>query len=153
MPDPQNTDGGVLVQVEAVDLNFADILQCQGTYQVPREPPFIPGLSAVGIVLAADDSARTRGIGVGDRVIGMTSGNDGGYAEQAVIKSSEAVRLEADVDPVQAAAAHVTYFFRAMICMLSQLLLSSMVLEQSWGEQTRRVMPMDLGCNCAEMRT
>ena len=109
VPDPVNSEGGVLVHVEAVDLNFADILQCQGTYQVPRVAPFIPGLSAVGIVLDADEEAKSRGINPGDRVIGMTTGNDGGYAEQAVIKSSEAVRLEADVDPVQAAAAHVTY--------------------------------------------
>ena len=104
------TPGGVVkVEVEAADLNFADILQCQGSYQVPRTPPFIPGLSAVGRITEIGDGVEDGRFVVGQRVIGMTEGNDGGFAEEALLRATDATLLDADVDPIKAAAAHVTY--------------------------------------------
>jgi len=44
----------VRIRVEATDLNFADILQCQGSYQIKLTPPFTPGMNATGIVLEAN---------------------------------------------------------------------------------------------------
>ena len=49
---PLPGDGEARVEVTACDLNFADILQCQGTYQVRVEPPFTPGMSVAGTVQA-----------------------------------------------------------------------------------------------------
>jgi hypothetical protein len=52
------------VEVEAVDLNFADILQCQGSYQVKLDAPFTPGMNAVGKVI---EVGKNSGYALGDR--------------------------------------------------------------------------------------
>ena len=52
------------VEVEAVDLNFADILQCQGSYQVKLDAPFTPGMNAVGKVI---EVGKNSGCALGDR--------------------------------------------------------------------------------------
>jgi NADPH2:quinone reductase len=103
---PATEPGVCKIQVEASDLNFADILQCQGSYQVKLEPPFTPGMNAVGTILEA-------GVGVpylvGDRVIGPALSKYGGYAEQALILSDRATEIPKGVEPIPAAAMHVTY--------------------------------------------
>ena len=55
---PDIPEGGCRVKVEATDLNFADILQCQGKYQVRIEPPFTPGMSAAGLVTQASKGSK-----------------------------------------------------------------------------------------------
>ena len=98
--DPPSVDDGMLrIAVDATDLNFADILQCQGRYQVKRTPPFTPGLNAAGTVLEA---APGSGFAVGETVVGPTVGNHGGYAEQAQ-------RLPDGIDPITAAGTHITH--------------------------------------------
>ena len=94
------------IEVEAVDLNFADILQCQGTYQVKLEPPFTPGMNAVGKVIEVGENS---GHAVGDRIIGPAYKAFGGYAEECFIPGKGATRLDENVDPIKAAALHVTY--------------------------------------------
>ena len=47
---PEPGPGQIRIRVEAADVNFADILQCQGQYQVRLDPPFTPGMSAGGVV-------------------------------------------------------------------------------------------------------
>ncbi len=44
--------GEIVVQVEAVGLNFADMLAIQGKYQVRHLFPYIPGMELSGVVLA-----------------------------------------------------------------------------------------------------
>lgn len=44
--------GEIVVQVEAVGLNFADMLAIQGKYQVRHPFPYIPGMELSGVVLA-----------------------------------------------------------------------------------------------------
>ena len=39
---PPTDSETVRIRVEATDLNFADILQCQGSYQFKQVPPFTP---------------------------------------------------------------------------------------------------------------
>ena len=96
----------VRIGVEATDLNFADILQCQGVYQVKRTPPFTPGMTAVGRVLEAAPEADFK---VGERVVGPTAGGAGGYAEQALLEAAQSHRVPEHVDPLAAIAMHVTY--------------------------------------------
>lgn len=55
------------VKVEATDLNFADILQCQGSYQVRIEPPFTPGMSLVGTVIEGNETDFLPG----ERIVGQ----------------------------------------------------------------------------------
>ena len=106
VPSPEITNDVVRVAVEATDLNFADILQCQGTYQVKVDPPFTPGMGTVGRVLEAPDSA---GIEVGQRVVGPTVAGVGGYAEESLVLVEQATLISDEVDPVDAVAMHVTY--------------------------------------------
>lgn len=50
--EPIPVKGEVVVRVEAVGLNFADMLAIQGKYQVKQVPPFIPGMELSGVVEA-----------------------------------------------------------------------------------------------------
>ena len=68
--------GMVRVRVEATDLNFADILQCQGRYQVQLELPFTPGMNCAGTIVEAGGDLPYE---VGQRVVGPTAEGSGGY--------------------------------------------------------------------------
>lgn len=106
VPSPEPGPGNVLVRVEATDLNFADILQCQGTYQERRDPPFTPGMSAAGEVLAVGEGVALK---LGQRVVGASARGWGGYAEEALVKADTVHVLPPDIDARVAAAMHVTH--------------------------------------------
>ena len=106
LPPPDLLPGTVRIRVEASDLNFADILQCQGIYQVKWKPPFTPGMCAAGVVEAA---APGTGFAVGDRLVGTTAEPAGGFAEQALLHAEQSHRIPASVTSRSAAAAHITY--------------------------------------------
>ncbi|NKB98666.1 MAG: zinc-binding dehydrogenase [Pseudomonadales bacterium] len=109
---PSVRDGMIKIEVEATDLNFADILQCQGSYQVKLDPPFTPGMGSVGRVLevpAGLDLDTGSGFEIGQRVVGPTVGSAGGYAEEALLLAEQATPIQDEVDPVKAVAMHVTY--------------------------------------------
>ncbi len=103
-PEPRGTEA--LVEVEGADVNFADILQCQGAYQVKLDVPFVPGMGAAGRVVAAGPEAT---VAVGDRVVGPTTRGWGGFAQQALVASDEVHRLPESVPGTTAAAIHVAY--------------------------------------------
>lgn len=103
---PEPTGNQARIEVEGTDVNFADILQCQGQYQVKLEPPFVPGMGTAGRVVAVGPDC---GLEVGQRVVGSTSGRWGGYAEQAIVTGGDVHPLPDAVDGVVAAGMHVTY--------------------------------------------
>lgn len=103
---PKTPETVCRVAVEAVDLNFAEILQCQGSYQIKLAPPFTPGMYAVGTVVEAGIAS---GHSVGDRIIGPAYQGYGSYAQECFLIGSEATKLASRIDPVQAVAMHVTY--------------------------------------------
>jgi NADPH2:quinone reductase len=49
---PIPVKGEIVLRVEAVGLNFADMLAIEGRYQVRQTPPFIPGMELSGVVEA-----------------------------------------------------------------------------------------------------
>ena len=100
------TEGVCRIRGEAVDLNFADILQCQGSYQVKLKPPFTPGMNAVGEVVEVNGTAATS---PGNRVVSTVFQRAGGYAEEALLPSRAARKLPEGVDAIKVAAMHVTY--------------------------------------------
>lgn len=106
VPSPALPADALRVRVEATDLNFADILQCQGTYQVKREPPFTPGMSATGIVL--EGSAESN-FAIGQRVVGPTLQEAGGFAEQALLHAEQSHPVPSGIEPLSAMAMHITY--------------------------------------------
>src|SRR5262245_30966111 len=73
--------GEVRVAVQAIGINFPDLLIVQGLYQYKPPPPFTPGVETAGIV--AEVGPGVAGIAVGDAVIARM--RTGGYAEEAVV--------------------------------------------------------------------
>lgn len=70
----------VLLRVEAAGVNYPDGLLVQGLYQMKPDAPFVPGMEAVGEVIAT--GAEVSRVKTGDRVAALL--NLGGYAEQAL---------------------------------------------------------------------
>jgi NADPH2:quinone reductase len=95
---PKPEPGEVVIDIAASGVNFADVYQRTGLYQVPL--PFTLGQEGAGTVSAV--GADVRGVAVGDRV-GWTSVN-GSYAEQAAVPADKVVPLPDAVDPETAAA-------------------------------------------------
>ncbi len=106
VPSPEPRPGQVRIAVEGTDLNFADILQCQGSYQVKLTPPFTPGMNSAGCIVAVGDGVE---LAIGQRVTGSTAAGFGGFAEEAILEASGCVVVPDDVDAVSAVAMHVTY--------------------------------------------
>jgi len=82
-PLPEPGPGQARLRVEAVGLNFADILACLGLYSATPSGPFTPGLECSGTVEAlgppAGSSAPPGPFAVGDRVCVLT--RFGAYAD------------------------------------------------------------------------
>src|SRR5437762_10701495 len=79
-PDPQPSNGQVLVRVKAAGLNFADILARQGLYPDGPPKPCVMGYEVSGTIEAVGDGDdRTL---IGNPVIAMT--RFGGPAELVV---------------------------------------------------------------------
>src|SRR5262249_3571974 len=72
--------GQVRIRVRASGLNFFDILQVQGKYQIKPPFPFTPGAEVAGIVDAIGPGVPE--FKIGDEVVSLTHG--GGMAEYAL---------------------------------------------------------------------
>ncbi len=102
---PEIAPGEVKIAVEAANVNFADILQCRGTYQERPPMPFTPGIEACGRVL----ESRTNGVEVGQRVVGMCRPGAGGFAEEAVLRGAGVLPVPDDVPAEHATILYTTY--------------------------------------------
>ena len=91
--------GEVLVEIEAVGVNFIDVYFREGRY--PAKLPFIPGQEAAGTVADVGDGVTE--VAAGDRV--AWCGVQGTYAEFAVAPADRLVRVPNHVTLEQAAAA------------------------------------------------
>lgn len=105
LDDPVPGDGQVLVDVAAAGINFPDILNIAGTYQVKTPPPFVPGNEAAGTVAAIGEGV-TR-FAVGDKAIIMTRG--GAFAGKCVADEHSAAPLPDALSMEQGAGFAVTY--------------------------------------------
>ncbi|WP_433058019.1 quinone oxidoreductase family protein [Dactylosporangium sp. CS-033363] len=97
-PDPRPGPGEVLVLVQASGVNFIDVYQRTGAYQVPLPAPL--GTEGAGTVLSFADDVR--GLAPGDRV--AWTGVPGSHAEQALVPAERLVPVPEDVSTEQAAA-------------------------------------------------
>ena len=79
-PTPRANE--IVIDVHAVGLNFPDILQCRGGYQVKPALPFAVGSEIAGVVSEVGDGVS--GITLGDRVAGNVVGGlaEGGDARR-----------------------------------------------------------------------
>lgn len=118
VPEPEPGPGQVLIDVDAVGVNFVETYNRSGHY--PSTPPFTPGGEAAGAVVAVGDGVT--GLKAGDVVV--STNVRGAYAERALLDADRAVPVPAGLDARQAAAAllqgmtahyltHSTYQVRA----------------------------------------
>ena len=97
VPDPKPNEA--LVQIKAAGVNFIDVYFREGRYSAPL--PFINGQEAAGIVVAVGPDVTT--LRPGDRV--AYTGVLGSYAEYAAVSVDRLVKIPAELDFEQAAAA------------------------------------------------
>lgn len=103
LPDPKPTD--VVIRVNAVGLNFADLLMVQGKYQETPSIPFVPGLEVAGRIEAL--GSEVQGFALGDRV--MAAPIVGGLSDRAVVPHDVLRRIPDSMDDVTAAAFQIVY--------------------------------------------
>ena len=101
VPEPVAGPGLLRLRVDAVALNFPDVLLCRGTYQERPELPFTPGLEVCGTVL---DGPRA-----GERVLAAPGLPRGGLADQVVVPEAGAHAVPDDLRSPQAASMLITY--------------------------------------------
>jgi NADPH2:quinone reductase len=113
VPEPKLEGSGVLIDVRAAGVVFADSLISRGLYQVRPELPFSPGMEVAGLVLEASPDAR---VAPGDRVSALLS--YGGMAERVVAPAGHTFPLVDELSFVEGAGltanAHTAYFALAL---------------------------------------
>jgi NADPH2:quinone reductase len=98
--------GEATVAVEAVGLNFPDLLVCAGRYQERPPLPFSPGFEAAGRVVAAGPGCERR---AGERVIVVPELPNGAYQEAITVPDAQLFPVPDAVEPVTAAVLHIAY--------------------------------------------
>jgi NADPH2:quinone reductase len=101
LPEPEPGPGDVLVDVEAVGVNYRDVYEREGLGSYTAPTPLVAGVELAGEVAAVGDGVRD--VRVGDRV--ATVGARGAYAERALVDAARIVAVPAELGAEQAAAA------------------------------------------------
>lgn len=81
----------VRIDVAVAGVNFPDQLIVKGQYQATPELPFSPGFEVAGVISAIGE--RISDLAVGERVIALTHGNHGGYAEKALADGNRVIPI------------------------------------------------------------
>lgn len=105
MPDPTARPGQVVVELEASDTNFPDILYIEGKYQRLPPFPFVPGLAGAGRVCAT-------GEGVDSGLIGrkmLVLPENGTFAARIAAPLSHCLAVPEEVPSTIAAAFGLAY--------------------------------------------
>jgi NADPH:quinone reductase len=105
IPVPEPGPNEVRIRNHAAALNFFDILQIQGKYQVRPPFPFIPGAEVAGVVDAVGPEVKH--VFPGDPVAAMT--HNGAFAEYSLAAANRTFHLIAGMEYPEAAAMPVVY--------------------------------------------
>jgi len=106
LPIPVPAAGEVRLKVEAVGINFADVLASAGQYLTRTRVPYTPGMEFAGTIDALGEGVS--GLEVGQRVASL--GGRGGLAEFALSPTAALIPVPASFSGAQAAAFPVSYF-------------------------------------------
>ncbi|KQC47806.1 MULTISPECIES: quinone oxidoreductase family protein [Geobacillus] len=90
----------VVIEAEAIGVNYADTARREGRYVVPTPLPFVPGTEVAGIVREVGPDVEA--IRPGQRVVALIE--SGGYAEFVAVDERAVVPLPDGMDARQAAA-------------------------------------------------
>lgn len=100
MSKPQPCKHEVLIRVEAIGVNRADLLQVKGLYPAPAGyDNAVPGLEYVGIIEALGEQVLQRK--QGERVMGLIP--SGAYSEYLVVDAAETLQVPQGISIEQAA--------------------------------------------------
>ena len=120
VPLPEPGPGDVVVRVEAIGINYAEVLSRKGLYGWAPRRPYVPGMEAVGTVERVGAGVLTRA--AGERVIcGM---QHGAYAEYVVLPA-ERVLLAFDEMTIEENAAFAVNFMTAWVSLVEMARLRS----------------------------
>ena len=97
-------DGGVVIEVAAAGVSFADLLQTRGEYQMKVPVPFTPGADAAGVVRSAPAGV---GLAAGQRVAVLVS--YGCWQEVISVPPARVLALPEDMSLEAGAALPVNY--------------------------------------------
>ena len=103
VPDPIIQPGHVIIDVDAVGVNYPDGLLVQGLYQMKPEHPFVPGTEVAGIISEVGEGVNH--LKVGQRVVAMNMLN--AYAEK-ILQPAQLVMPLPDSIPSEEAAGLIT---------------------------------------------
>ncbi len=106
LPVPQPGPDEVRLRVEAVGINFADVLTVAGEYLTRTRFPYTPGMEFAGTVDALGEGVT--GVQVGQRVASL--GGRGGLAQYALSPAAALIPVPASFSAAQAAAFPVSYY-------------------------------------------
>jgi NADPH2:quinone reductase len=100
IPVPQA--GEIRVKVEAIGVNYSDILRRKNMYFMPTPLPYVPGAEVVGLV----DESGSSSLKMGQRVLAILPGG-GGYSEYITANEQFCIPLPPHIDAAQATAIFV----------------------------------------------
>lgn len=105
VPDPVPGAGQVRVRVDAIGVNYAEVLSRKGLYGWAPAMPYTPGMEATGTIDALGPGVEGRA--VGERVI--VGAQFGAYAERIVIPHQQALPAIEGYSTEENAAVAVNY--------------------------------------------
>lgn len=103
---PKPKENEVVIDVYSAALNFFDVLQVAGKYQIKKPFPYVPGTEIAGVV--AKDSPIPEGCDLkpGDRVFGAANGS---YAEQVCADFLQLMPVPSGMSMDEASSLFITY--------------------------------------------
>lgn len=104
VPTPQ--PGEILLKVEAIGVNYSDVLRRKNTYFMPTPLPYILGAEAVGEIVGLGEGVPPVPFGIGSRVLAILP-NGGGYSEYIAAQAQFCVPLPPNIDAATASAIFV----------------------------------------------
>jgi len=99
-PEPEATGSNVVIDAEAIGVNYPDGLLVQGLYQMKPPTPFIPGMEVVGTVSAIGPNVKN--LKLGDRVAAILT--SGCYAQKVAAPEATVIPLPGGIDASDACA-------------------------------------------------
>lgn len=88
-PEPAAGPRDVVIEAEAIGVNYPDGLLVQGLYQSRPPTPFVPGMEIAGRVVAV--GPQVTAVSVGDRAAAVSQ--LGAYAERAAVPEAAVMKL------------------------------------------------------------
>ncbi len=99
--------GEALVAVEAAGVGYPDLLSVAGTYPIPSQPPFIPGIEGCGRVLSVGPGVER--LRPGDRVCWQDNRLKSSFAGAITLPAQVLARVPEGVSATTAAAVPTNY--------------------------------------------